>query len=141
MGSDSQVITPQELRQAAAAVGRELGARLIVLFGSAARRDRPTPEDLDIGVLGRTPLDPVAVTNRFIRLLGVQHVDLSDLSHADPLLLMLVARDGVPLYVAGPGEFERFASLAARRFADTKKFRVAERDALRAFVSRDSTER
>lgn len=36
---------------------------------------------------------------------------------------MLVARDGVPLYEADPAAFARFASLALRRYADTRKFR------------------
>lgn len=80
----------------------------MILFGSASRQEEgaPAPEDADIGALGDAGLDPVDVTNRFIRALGVQAVDISDLRRADPLLLALAARDGVALYER---EFARFA--------------------------------
>jgi hypothetical protein len=60
---------------------------------------------------------------------------VTDLGRADPILLALVAREGVPLFEKDPGEFARFASLAARRFADTKKFRDAQADALREITA------
>lgn len=119
-------LTLPKLAAAAGRVGHQLGWRLIVLFGSAARREDRVPEDLDLGVLGAGPLDPVAVTNRLIRELGVQQVDVADLTRADPLLLALVARDGIPLFEAQPGAFAEFASLALRRYADTRKFREME---------------
>jgi len=132
-------ITRDQLRQAAQQVAAVLGCRLVILFGSAAGGH--APEDLDIGVLGDALLDAVDVTNRFIRALGLQAVDVADLRRADPLLLMLAARDGIPLYERSPGEFARFASLAARRYADTRKFRDAERSELRDFIARSSTDR
>jgi predicted nucleotidyltransferase len=132
-------ITRDQLRQAAQQVAAVLGCRLVILFGSAAGGH--APEDLDIGVLGDALLDAVDVTNRFIRALGLQAVDVADLRRADPLLLMLAARDGIPLYERSPGEFARFASLAARRYADTRKFRDAERSGLRDFIARSSTVR
>jgi predicted nucleotidyltransferase len=128
------------LQAAAAEVGRDEGLRLVVLFGSAARPGA-RGEDLDLGVLGSPlpaqSLDVVAITNRLIQLLGVQHVDVADLGRADPVLLAHAARDGVPLYEGAPGEFGRFVSLAVRRFADTRKFRVGERDAIREYVARE----
>jgi predicted nucleotidyltransferase len=142
MSLPSRRIPAARLRRAAEQVGREVGCRLVVLFGSAARgADGATAaaRDLDVGVLCDTVPDLVALTNRFIQALGVQAVDLTDLRRADPLLLMLVARDGTPLYERAPGEFARFASLAARRYADTRKFRVAERDAVRDFIARSPT--
>lgn len=137
-------VSRDDLRRAAETVGRDTGARLIVLFGSAARGpERPprAPEDVDIGVLHDAAPDLVDLTNRFIRALRLQAVDVTDLGRADPLLLMLAARDGVPLYERDPGEFARFASLAARRYADTRKFRVSEREELRDFVTRSTTRR
>ena len=119
-------IDRSRLERAAATVGRELGAELVVLFGSAARGDALSGSDLDLGVLAPGGIDAVAVTNRFIELLRVQHVDVSDLRRADALLLALAARDGLPLYEREAGAFARFQSLAARRFADTRKFRQAE---------------
>jgi predicted nucleotidyltransferase len=135
----------EQIRQAAARVAQQVDCRLVVLFGSAARAfagglERRAPEDVDLGVLGAQPghtaLDTAALTNRFIRALGAQDVDVADLGRADPLLLMLVARDGVPLFEAAPGEFGRFVSLAARRYADTQKFRELERRQVRVFASR-----
>ena len=135
---DVSIDIPQQhrIQEAAERVGREVGARLIVLFGSAARSDGGGAEDLDIGVLADAALDAASVTNRFIQLLETQHIDVADLRRADPLLLMLVARDGVPLFQRTSGEFARFWSLAARRYADTRKFRVAEREEIRDFVAR-----
>jgi hypothetical protein len=50
-------------------------------------------------------------------------------------VLALAARDGIAVYQAAPGAFAAFASLAARRFADTRKFRDAERRELDAFIA------
>ncbi|MBI4500055.1 MAG: nucleotidyltransferase domain-containing protein [Gemmatimonadetes bacterium] len=122
-----------ELKQVAARIGRSIGARLVLLFGSAARPNA-TAEDLDIGILPSQPLDLVAATNQFIRGLKYQAVDLVDLSRADPLILMLAVRDGRVLFEGRVGEFARFASLAARRYADTRKFREAERQVVREFA-------
>lgn len=129
------------LERVAAEVARKHDLRLVVLFGSAARAGsaaRPAsadpPGDLDLAVLAAEPLDPVALTNAFIRSLGVQDVDLVDLSRADPLLMELAARDGIPLFEAEPGAFARFASLAARRYADTRKFREMEKKEIREWL-------
>ena len=51
------------------------------------------------------------------------------------------ARDGVPLYEATAGELAEFVSLAIRRFADTRKFREAERAVIRDVVARGSRAR
>jgi predicted nucleotidyltransferase len=115
-----------QIRDAAERIGRAEDCRLVVLFGSAARGD-PHPGDWDLAILGEAPLDEVAVANSFIQMLRVQAVDVCDLRRTDPLLMMLVVRDGIPLYERSAGEFARFASLAARRYADTRKFRQVER--------------
>lgn len=124
---------PQAIRAAAAEVGREIDARLVVLFGSVARGDR-VREDIDLAILPRDELDVVDATNRLTRRLGTQRIDVVNLSRADPLLLMFVAREGIPLYEAEPGEFARLVSLAARRYADTRKFRESERREILDFL-------
>lgn len=127
----------ERLREAAARIGREAGYDLVVLFGSATREDEErTPEDLDLALRGDGPLDLVDATNRFTRALGTQAVDVVDLRHADPLLMILVARDGIVLHEEEPGLFARFWSLAARRYADTRKFREARRERVRELVDR-----
>lgn len=122
-----------EIRAAAERIGLERGCRLIVLFGSVARGE-PGAEDIDLGILADQRIDLVDLTNRWIRELGSQAVDLCDLRTADPLLLALAASDGIPLFEAEPTEFARFASLAMRRYADTRKFREAERQEIRDFL-------
>ncbi len=127
----------EQIRRAAGDVAPKIGARLIVLFGSAVREGGREPEDLDIGVLGAGPIDVVDVTNRLIRALRAQEIDVVDLRRADPLLRFVVAREGVPLYESGPGEFARFHSLAARRYYDTRKFREMERQEIRDFLAQE----
>jgi predicted nucleotidyltransferase len=133
--ADRSLPTPDAVRLAVADLARAEGIRLAVLFGSLARGEQH-PRDVDIALLGDGGLDLVDLTNRLTPVLRTQHVDLADLRGADPLLMALVARDGVALFEATPGEFDRFASLAARRFADTAKFREAERLYIADFIQR-----
>lgn len=133
------MVTRKQLRAAARQVADATGLRLVVLFGSTARRARGTegrdPADFDLGVIPGDDLDLVGLTNAFIRALGEQAVDVVDLRRADPVLALAVARDGIPLHEGSPGEFARFHSLSVRRFADTQKFRATEREAIRSFVA------
>jgi predicted nucleotidyltransferase len=122
------------VRAVGARVGAELDCRLVVLFGSLARGDARAA-DIDIAVLCDRPVDRVDLTNRLTRSLGTQHVDVSDLAHSDPLLMALVARDGLPLLERSRGEFACFASLAARRYADTRKFRQMERREIQDLIA------
>lgn len=132
---DARVLPPSALlEETAARVAAEAGLDLVVLFGSAATGARPVPEDLDIALRATASgatLDLVALTNRFIALLGRQDIDLVDLRRADPVVLAVVARDGVVLYARDAATFTSFTSLAMRRFADTRKFREAAEDAFR----------
>lgn len=122
-----------KLRDVATHIGPRFDLRLVVLFGSSTRPDAVRPGDMDLAVLGHGAMDAVEITNAFIQALAVQEIDVTDPSRADPLLLALVARDGVPLYEHVPTAFAEFYSLAMRRYWDTAKFREAERDVLRAF--------
>lgn len=125
-----------QLTRAAADVAERFGLELVVLFGSAARRDAVTPRDLDLGVRATTGLvDALAATNAFIELLHVQPVDVVDLRRADPVLMMQVARDGIALFERSPTTMAEFVSLAARRFADTRKFRQAEEEYVEDFLA------
>lgn len=123
------------VREAARLIGERDALRLVVLFGSAADPSRDDPADLDLALKGDGLLNLADITNHFIQETGFQEIDLVDLTRADPLLLALVARDGLPLYEAEPGVFARFASLAARRFADTRKFRDAEANEVADFIA------
>lgn len=135
MCSSAAYTLDPKLREVAERLGRELGLQLIVLFGSSARPG-DTPEDLDLAVSGDEPCDTVDVTNRFAGALGRSDVDIVDLRRADPLLLMEVAEHGIALFERDPGTFTSFYSFAVRRFADTRKFREAERQAIREYIVR-----
>jgi len=111
------------------------GLDLVVLFGSAAR-GQDDAEDLDLAVRGGEALDLVALTNRLTTTLATQEVDVVDLRIADPVMLLSVAEEGVPLFESEPGTFTRFQSLAARRFFETRKFRDMERLEIRDFLAR-----
>jgi predicted nucleotidyltransferase len=124
-----------ELRDTVSRIARERRFRLVVLFGSVARGELGA-EDLDLAILHDEPLDLIELTNVFTVALRMQEVDLCALRHADPLLAALVARDGVPLWESRPHEFDRFALLAARRYADTHKFREAEHEELHERIER-----
>jgi predicted nucleotidyltransferase len=113
-----------------------MGLHLVILFGSAARSTRGPSGDIDIAVRGSRPVDLVAATNRLIELLHFQEIDLVDLNRASPLLLAVVARDGVLLFEDQPARFNSFRSFASRRFADTRKFREAEARQLQKFAER-----
>jgi predicted nucleotidyltransferase len=128
------------LRLGCVQVAERLNLDLVVLFGSAARGDAGVPNDLDVGVKSAGLVDTVAVTNAFIQALGVQAVDVVDLRRADPVLLLQVARDGIALFERTSTGFAEFISLAARRFADTKKFRDAEAAYIEDFLSRRRAE-
>ena len=131
-------LTPEHIARlvdVAPEVARLRGYRLVLLFGSAAR-GAPHPEDLDLGIIAEGVLEPVEAANAFIEALRTQHVDIVDLRRTDPLVAMVAAREGRVLYEAREGEFARFASLAARRYADTAGFRQREHHDLVARIAR-----
>ncbi len=132
-----------ELRRTAARVARDAGYRLVVLFGSTARGEA-SARDVDLGIetVGSAhSLDVVDSHARFAAAAGGGNFDIVDLRRANPVLLMAVARDGIPLFEECGVEFANFASLAMRRYADTKKFRDAVREDLREFSRRASAEK
>lgn len=134
-GLEEMETSAETIREVAAEVGRQIDARLVVLYGSSARGE-VAQGDIDLAILPRGELDLVDVTNQLTRRLKTQQVDVVDLRRADPLLLMFVASEGIPLYEAKPGEFARLVSLAARRYADTRKFRETERREILDFLER-----
>lgn len=136
MQHHTPVETSDALRAVCGRIAEEAGLDLVALFGSSAREGLASGRDVDLAVRGPEPLDLVDLTNSFTRALGRQEVDLADLRRADPVLLMLVAEEGVPLYEGVAGGFVSFQSLAARRFFDTRKFREAERQEIHDSLER-----
>ncbi|UJS20313.1 MAG: nucleotidyltransferase domain-containing protein [Candidatus Brocadia sp.] len=90
--------------------------------------------DIDLAFLFDKPADILTLTNRIIRLLHTDHVDVVDLKRASPLLRYTSVKHGMLLYEREPGMFHEFYSLAFRRYVDTKKLRDAQTKAIQQFL-------
>jgi predicted nucleotidyltransferase len=127
------------LREALAPLWREGGHRLIVLFGSTAAGTSSSSSDLDLAFLPKGEMDALAVTNAVIRATHCNEVDVVDLSRADPMIRIQVARGGVVLYSEDDTTFPEFCSLAFRSYVDCEKLRKAQRRALDLFQRSDES--
>jgi len=126
--------TIEELKNRLAPLFHLPEVQLVVLFGSAASCSLRADSDLDFAILGDHVLDVVAVTTMLIPLLHCNNVDLVDLRHSDPLLMMEVARTGSLLFERTSGGYAAFCSLAHRRYVDTAKLRVAQKASIHKFL-------
>src|SRR4030042_2608486 len=108
--------------------------QLVLLFGSALTRNMHKGSDIDLAFLYDKPVDVVSLTNRVIRLLHCDMVDVVDLRSANPLLRFSVAQKGRPLYEKSHGVFNAFCSLAFRMYVDSKKLRDGQVRVIRDFL-------
>jgi predicted nucleotidyltransferase len=109
--------------------------QMVLLFGSYSS-GRPRPgSDVDLGFLYDGPVDLLNLTNKVVRLLQTDSVDVIDLRRANPLLSFSAARQGILLYERSPGQFHAFYSLSFRRYVDTKKLRDATITAIQHFIT------
>lgn len=99
---------------------RQPGLTLLVLFGSRARGDASAASDWDFGYLSDGSADPAAISTALGRVVGSERVDLVDLARANGLLRYRVARDGVLVFEAPSGSFDRFRFAAARFWFDAE---------------------
>jgi predicted nucleotidyltransferase len=121
----------ETLRSALAAADLDL----LVLFGSRATGRVTTRSDVDLAIQCREPADLEQWHVILAPLVGSDRLDLVDLRRAGPLLAFEVARTGRPLFERQPGTFRAFQALAARRYADTRKLRDAQRRAIQVFLA------
>ena len=84
------------------------GLRLLLLFGSRARGDAKAAADWDLAYLASAPFDADGLLADLAGAIGVDRIDLVDLSRAGGQLRYRAARDGRVLFEVRPGEFERF---------------------------------
>ncbi len=103
-----------------AVAARQRGLTLLVLFGSRARGDAAARADWDFGFLSANPVDPLTVMAALAEVVGSERLDLVDLARASGLLRYRAARDGVLVYEARPGIFDRFRFEAARFWYDAE---------------------
>jgi len=91
-------------------------------------------EDVLTAFLFGGPVDILAITNRVIRLLHCDNVDVIDLNRASPLLRFSAVQKGRPLYEKSPGVFNEFCSLAFRMYVDSKKLRDGHAEVIKGFL-------
>ena len=88
------------------------GARLAVLFGSAARGESGPGSDLDVGVLFETGPDRSTVLEVALARATGRGVDVVRLDSAPPLLRFEIARDGRVLLERSPHAWADFRARA-----------------------------
>ena len=128
------IISIEEIRNRLSPLFADEGLRLILLFGSVATGKVNKKSDIDLAFLFDKPIDMLALTNRVIRLLRTDNIDVIDLRRASPLLKYSAVRHGKPLYEREPGMFNEFYSLAFRMYVDTGKLRDAQAKAIQQFL-------
>lgn len=124
----------KEIKEKLTPLFEEEGLQLVLLFGSMASGKAHGRSDIDLGFLFDKPQDILALTNRVIRVLRNDRIDVVDLRHANPLLNFMAVTKGEPLYERSPGLFNSFYSLAVRRYIDTKKLRKVQEIVINSFI-------
>lgn len=113
---------------------KDKGIQLVLLFGSVATGKMHKRSDIDLAFLFDKPVDILTLTNKVIRLLHADNIDVIDLRHASPLLKFSIVKNSRLIYEKEQGIFNEFYSLAFRRYIDTKKMRIAQVKAIKHFL-------
>jgi len=128
------MLTIEKIRDRLSPLFNDEGIKLVLLFGSVVSGKVHKQSDIDLAFLFDKPVDILTLTNKVIRLLRTDNVDVVDLKRASPLLKFSVAENGRLLYEKSPGIFAEFYSLAFRMYVDTKKLRIAQTISVRKFL-------
>lgn len=128
------MLTIEEIRERLVPLFKEKDLRLILLFGSALTGAAHKKSDIDLAFLFDGPVDILTITNRVIRLLHFDNVDVIDLKRASPLLKFSAVQKGRLLYEKFPGVFNEFCSLAFRMYVDSKKLRDGRAEVIKDFL-------
>lgn len=134
MGKSKDIISVEEIREGLGPVLKEDGLQILLLFGSTVSGNKHKKSDIDLAFLFDRPVDILTLTNKVIRLLHTDNIDVVDLKNASPLMRFSIAKSGILIYEKEDGVFNGFYSLAFRRYIDTKKIRDAQRLVIRHFL-------
>jgi predicted nucleotidyltransferase len=122
MRNSDKIPSIDEIKERLKPLFKEEELELILLFGSVASRISHKKSDIDLAFLFDKPLDILALTNKVIKLLHTDNVDVVDLKRANPLLKFSIAKNGKLLYERSPGLFNEFYSFAFRRYIESRIF-------------------
>ena len=127
-------VSLEEIREKLKPVLEDRGLQLIVLFGSGVSGRTHRQSDIDLAFLFDRPMDILELTNKIIRLLHTDNIDVVDLKRASPLLKYSVVKNGMRIYEREQGLFHEFYSLAFRMYIDAKKLRDAQATVIKRFI-------
>ena len=128
---------PEVDKEKLAVVAKKHGLALVVLFGSRARGDAREKSDVDIGFLTPRTIDyreRYEVTEAFIMIFKNRNMELVDLAHVPPEVNRQVVNEGVVLFEARSGVFDRFSVNAYRRYVETKPLREHRYQYVKSFL-------
>ena len=117
-----------DIKRKIARIAHKYNLRLIILFGSQLQNKAGPDSDIDIAISGVKKLNDEAyasLCHDLGKTLGNYKVDLSVLTHANPLLLGEIAKNCRSLYEKGKGDFMGFLLGAMRKYADAGPFFAA----------------
>jgi predicted nucleotidyltransferase len=123
-----------EIKRKLTPLFQEEELQIVLLFGSTVLGRFHKQSDVDLAFLFDRPTDIVLLTNKVIRLLGTDRVDVVDLRRCSPLLTFSAVSQGALLYERSSGLFASVYSLAFRRYLDTKKIREAQDRVVKQFL-------
>lgn len=134
MDKSGGIISADEIKERLAPMFGDKGLKIVLVFGSVVTGKTHKRSDIDIAFFFENRVDILDLTNRVIRLMRTDNIDVVDLCRASPLLRFAAARNGKVIYERSPGLFSEFYSLAFRRYVDTKKLRDAGKVVIRDFL-------
>lgn len=134
MARSGAAISIEEIRNKLNPLLKDKGLQLVLLFGSAVTGKMHKQSDIDLAFFFDKPIDILTLTNKVIRLLNTDNIDVIDLRRASPLLKFSIVKNGRLIYEKEQGIFNEFYSLAFRRYIDTKKMRIAQAKAIEHFL-------
>lgn len=134
MTDTKEKISIEDVRNKLSPIFTDEGLRLILLFGSIITGKVHGKSDIDLAFLFNKSVNILTLTNRIIRLLHTDNIDVVDLRRASPLLRFSAVKSGMLLYEREPGMFNEFYSLSFRMYVDTRKLRDAQAKAIQQFL-------